>query len=436
MNGFLNSKMSPRLLFLFVILMYLIVFGVLVLNETITTRCVADECGYIQFSKNLLQGFYSPPSPEIDLWWGPGYPLFLTPFLALDFDRVGLVLVNVALSLGAIHLLYKTARLFLAKRDALIVSAVWALYFIHYPFVFSALSEPLTTLLILFIAYSFLRPCNGREELIFHLLCGLSLGLLILTKVIFSYVCLILGLLALFMYCFSSLKKISRKSLFVLGIGFLVTFPYQFYTYGLTGKLFYFSNAGGSALYFMTSPHPGEFGEWNNSNFTVNCGYAKEVPCNSELFARNHKKVFSEAKSLPPIERDEFLKAIALENIKNNPIKYFKNYVNNFSRMLFNIPNSYFYQREQTIIRLLPNSIIFTLIIFSFFYTIFNWRRFPVLFCVIVTFVLSYISVHLFVSSEPRHFNVALPVILIWIALTLRISISSVLTSQKLPSRP
>jgi hypothetical protein len=36
-----------------------------------------------------------------------------------------------------------------------------------------------------------------------------------------------------------------------------------------------------------------------------------------------------------------------------------QNYVNNFSRMLFNIPQSYFYQREQTIFRIIPNSFVF-----------------------------------------------------------------------------
>jgi len=429
MNKILNPLFSlniretkPEYALLVIAMVYIASFAFMLLTGRIVGQCVSDECGYIQLGINILNGYYSSRIPaEINLWWGPGYPVLLAPLIAIGLTREWFVFVNVLLSVLTIFVLYVTARFFLSKSLAVLAAIVWALYYLHFPYVFSALSEPLATFLAISFLYFLIRAILVDGQLSNILICGLIFGFLILTKVIFAYVLVALFLLTLIASLYERLRPNSRKVALALLVAFITTVPYQFYTFNLTGKVFYFSNAGGSSLYFMTSPHSGEFGEWNNGTFTANCGFATDVPCNAEKFARNHAHIFASAEKLNPIERDDYLKKIAFENIINHPLKYMRNYVNNFSRMLFNIPNSYFYQREQTIARILPNSILLTLMILAVGVNLFYLSRFPISVLVIPIFVASYLSIHLLVSSEPRHFNIMVPCILVWVFNSLRV---------------
>ena len=166
----------------------------------------------------------------------------------------------------------------------------------------------------------------------------------------------------------------------------------------------------------MTSPYLGEFGDWNNSTLSANCGYVEEVPCNAEKFKQNHSRFFEYLKKLDPIAADEEFKKRSIQNILAHPIKYLKNYINNFSRMLFNIPQSYFYQREQTILRIIPNSFVFVFMVLGIIYSLLNYKKLPNSVLIIIIFVLSYLSIQLLVSAYPRHFNVIVPLIFIWLA--------------------
>ena len=77
-------KLTPFLL------LYLIICIVFAPHEN-----VGDEGRYLYFANNLLSGFYSPPYPEINLWNGPGYPLFLAPFIFFELPLIALRLLNV-----------------------------------------------------------------------------------------------------------------------------------------------------------------------------------------------------------------------------------------------------------------------------------------------------------------------------------------------------
>jgi uncharacterized membrane protein len=116
------------------------------------------------------------------------------------------------------------------------------------------------------------------------------------------------------------------------------------------------------------------------------------------------------------ISADEEFKRRSIKNIINHPIKYFKNYINNFSRLLFNIPNSYFYQREQTILRIIPNSFVFVFLVIGILYSLMNYQKLTNSVLIIITFVMSYLSIQLLVSAYPRHINVIIPLIFIWLA--------------------
>jgi 4-amino-4-deoxy-L-arabinose transferase-like glycosyltransferase len=311
--------------------------------------------------------------------------------------------------------MFKTAILFLSQSKALIISLIWSLYYPHYQEIFTVLTEPFTTLLLISFAYFITKYVHNRKKLA-GLYSGVIFGFLVLTKVIFSYFLILLLFILMVFYLFRLNRKLMGQLIYVWIIAFSITLPYQLYTYHLTGKIYYFANSGGSSLYFMTSPYLGEFGEWNNTTFTANCGFSAEVPCNAEKFKKNHSSFFEYLKKLDPISADEEFKKRSLQNIIAHPVKYLKNYINNFSRMLFNIPNSYFYQREQTILRIIPNSFIFVFMVLGIIYSLIKYQRLPNSVLIIIIFVLSYLSIQLLVSSYPRHFNVIVPLILIWLA--------------------
>tara|TARA_Y100001968_G_scaffold328555_1_gene375971 strand:+ start:397 stop:1692 length:1296 start_codon:yes stop_codon:yes gene_type:complete len=401
-------------LFAFFGIIYMSIFYLSINSGLISNSCISDECGYIQFAENIINGFYSPESPDINLWWGPGFPLFLVPFKLLGIQRQGIILVNIILHTLSISLMFICSRILIPYRISIMITSIWGFYYIHYPSVFSAHSEPLACILLLTSFYFYLLY-TIQENHSYLISSSLLFGFLVLTKVIFSYVLLIILLLSLFVSLFK--KRIISALSFSL-IALILTIPYQIYTHQLTGKIFYFSNAGGESLYWMSTPHKGEFGEWNNSNFDANCNLIEdEIPCNKELYRKNHGKFYDELSKLRPIERDNVLKSKAITNIKKYPIKYIRNISSNISRMFFNIPNSYFYQRDiTTTARLFPNSILLSLIFFSSLITIANFNKIPnaIKFYFLITAIYLFLSSLL--STYPRMLNITLPFVITWIA--------------------
>ena len=121
------------------------------------------------------------------------------------------------------------------------------------------------------------------------------------------------------------------------------------------------------------------------------------------------------------IYKNDALIAQAKKNIKNNPIKYLRNISSNISRMFFNIPNSYFYQRDiTTTFRLFPNSILFTLILFSSLITVFNLKKIPQALRHFIGITFIYLFLSSLLSAFPRMLNISIPLILIWISYTLK----------------
>ena len=101
---------------------YLSIYIVMLYTNRIAPDCIADECRYISLAENLLNGFYSPPAPNINLWYGPGFPIILKPLVSLHADRSILILLNVLISIGVIVVMFKTAILFLSQLQALVNS--------------------------------------------------------------------------------------------------------------------------------------------------------------------------------------------------------------------------------------------------------------------------------------------------------------------------
>jgi len=260
---------SPFILFLPFLVLY--VFYVLRFH---TDAMEGDESRYIQFAQNLLQGFYSPAYPKIDLINGPGYPILLVPFVALKLPLISTTLFNAVLHYLSIVWLYKCILLITdSVRKSLIVAVCWGCYFLAWQEMPCTLTETFTLFLISLFSFLLLRIFKEQHKPVpYHqlILAGFTLGFLILTKVIFAYVVVFLLLITAVLYFIN--KIAACKYLLSVTVAAMITItPYVMYTYHITGKVFYLSSEGGKVLYWMTSPNENEYGDWNNNSFTANC---------------------------------------------------------------------------------------------------------------------------------------------------------------------
>ncbi|WP_295394498.1 hypothetical protein [uncultured Thiodictyon sp.] len=375
-----------------------------------------DGARYNEFANNLLNGFYSAPAPDINLWSGPGYPVFLMPFVFFKMPLVSMTLANAFFQYFSIILLFYAVKEYASRQKALFFSFLWACYYVSYQELYSISTEPLASFLTALVVYLVAKSFKSGSAIGFQFLLGVVIGYLALTKIIFGYVIVILLFISFLLFFFKIEPAKNKKLLFILSLAFAVNVPYLFYTYSLTGKALYFGNSGGLSLYWMSTPFEGEFGDWNNESFTANCGSAASALCNAASFAKNHQADIDYVSQFRGVERDDALKRIAINNILTHPVKYLRNCLSNVGRLFFGVPNSYIYQREETLVRFPPNSIILTMMIFSIIATIYNFKNIPLEIGFVVTLILVYLFLTTLVSAYPRQLYIVVPWLLFWFA--------------------
>ncbi len=403
----LKVTRNPYLLFSPFLLLFVVI--VLFLH---TSTLKGDESGYLYFAQNLLHGFYSPPAPRINLWWGPGYPLLLVPFQALHLPVISITLMNAVFQYLSLVFLFKAMLYFVEFHKALLFSLFWAFCFSSYLYLALILTEPFIIFLISLFVLSIIRSFNGQINK-FVFLSGFILGYIALTKVIFGYVLLFLLIWNVLLLIRNRKENDYRKTALILLIAFITVMPYLLYTYNLTGRFYYWGNSGGMSLYWMSNPCEQEYGSWINEKLNQ-----KEIistnGCSGTLLKMNHQKDIDEVLKYTGVQKDDAYKRIAIQNIKNHPVKYTKNVLANISCLLFDFPQTYTYQRY--LLKIWYFSILYTLMLVSLVLTIFNWRNIPFYIKFIVVFAFMYLGGSSLVSGASRQFVIMVPALLVWIA--------------------
>ena len=310
-----------------------------------------DEKRYALQATNLTQGFFIQ-ADRLQIDNGPGYPLMLTPFAELELNWRWAKLLNPFLMVGAFWILYLTTRQYVEWSAALWGVVLTSCY---YPFMrdFGRLiTEPLTCLLV--SAWAYLVCALWRHEGVTRtVLTGAVFGYLCLTKVIFGY------LLVVALFCFGVWALVGRdrrvmRLLASLVLAAFVCIPYLSYTQSLTGKSFFWADAGAYNLYWMSSPHSSDTGSWH-----------KRTDVFSQEELAPHREFFAELSQMPYEERSTALMRKAKENIKNHPGKYVRNWFANVGRLIFNYPIDYAPQTINTYFYFVANSIVIYLVISS-----------------------------------------------------------------------
>lgn len=434
----IKAAENPFLLFLPFLILYLVI--ILFLAENII---VGDENRYLMYARNLSHGFYTFPPPYLDLGNGPGYPLIITPFVALKLPLIYIKLLNALFYYFSTVLLFKALQQIVSFNYAIIFSIIWALYptnFETIPYVLpEAFASSLVPLIIFTVIKAF-KSDNAKENRKYILFAGLSIGYLALTKPIFGYVLIFMITGTILFWIVSKTKENLKKSIAILIIAFIITIPWLAYTYSMTGKILYWSSYGGNNLYWMSSPYENESGCYSNYPFDP-IDDENLLPGSAEQIKLNHEKDFKqilenkEAQKLyikngviigspyTGLIQDTILKRIAYQNIKSHPFKFIKNCFSNAGRIFFNYPSDYTLQKPSTLLRLPVNGTLLVFASFCLIITLIKWKRilFPIRF--LLFFGLLYLGGSLLGSAGPRMACLLAPVLLIWIAYTISKSV-------------
>jgi len=299
-----------------------------------------DEGRYLMFAENLTHGFYSPRD-TINLWNGPGYPLVLAPFVAFNIPLIVPTLANAVFLFLGVAYVYCTLRLYVRKSRALLAAYLFGLYPANLVALPLLVTEALAAFLVCGYIYHFASLFVRRPGVRRHLLlAAFYLAYLALTKVLFGYVIAGLLVVAAVAAIWAVIRRRGNRigalpMLAVCALALVLCLPYLVYTRSLTGKVFYWSDAGGSSLYWMSTPYWDELGDWHTNRAVF------EDPSLEE-----HRGVLAQILSLDSVERDEAFKARALENIVRHPAKFLYNWAANVGRLLFNFPYSHTPQRS------------------------------------------------------------------------------------------
>src|SRR5215470_222487 len=310
-----------------------------------------DEDRYVKFASNLTQGYYA--DPVYFLWNGPGYPLLLAAFMTLGGSWLLVKLLNAFFLFGGLLFFYRTLSFYLGELPATCLTFLLGLYPPILQESPQLLTEPLAFFLVCAFSFYYCRLCQQSEGWVSMFLAAVCLGWLTLTKFFFGYVLLasLLYFLLLFLW---RRRHQDRRSWQTFLFALILCMPYLLYTYSLTGQVFYWGNTGGTVAYWISTPYKEEFGDYN--------GVPGQIRQTKEVI-ENHGAYFERLAHLPPIEWDRELKRRALQNIKENPVKFVRNWLANVGRLLFSYPFSYTPQKLSTFVYLIPNMFLVVLFV-------------------------------------------------------------------------
>ena len=320
----------------------LLAFLTLLIGKLSGNELKGDEYRFFGYAEYLLlEGKYVMDSDGL-LWNGPGLPMIMTPFVYFEVPILKIRLLNAFFLVAAFFVLQYLFRSFLSKKYALTLSLALVLFPAVLKIALVFYTEVLCFLLISILIYCFDRLHKRRSRLLV-LGTAICFSYLVLTKIIFFFVLLIL-LLSSFVLKLRKGDPLLQQFSSAFSLSLIFILPYLLYTYQVSGKFPYLGNSGGMQIYWMTvdgQEHTGEWhpfpGDWNPFPASSTHQWSTGNYTN-EVWYQENKMVIDEWKKLGPIEADSYLKQMAWQNIKSQPLIYLKNIYYNASRLILNIP--------------------------------------------------------------------------------------------------
>lgn len=380
---------------------------------------IGDEGTYLRYAKNLSEGFYSPrDNPEVA--FGPGYPMFLVPFVLAGVPLIIPTLFNAIFIVGGVYFFYRTLRLFhFSDRTALIGSYLLGIYPPLFRWSYVLYTESMTFFFVcasLFFVSRFLRQKEFNYSS--YLPAIISLAILTYTKFYFNFVTMVSVVVVLAGFVLFRNRN-NFKALSVLIGSFCLFSPFLIYMYFLTGKVLYTSTHGGKILYHRATPFDGEYGNYFPNSVILDASdksdVAKGVYSNIEELSKNHRAFYEEIEHLSYMKRDSAFKRKAKAYMFENPKKYLKNTIANTGRLFFHFPFSYRREGLGPYGYLIPNMFLVVFSIIGIYPAILGRRRIPYELLASILFVCIYLGGLILLLGKGRNLIAAVPILLLFI---------------------
>lgn len=376
----------------------LLVGYVILVLITASGNFQGDEGRYVMYATNLSHGYYSPKG-EIFLWNAPGYPILLVPFIILKIPWLAAKLLNPIFLFIAVLYFYYTLRFYIQERPAIFFAYLLGVYPPFSRYMHMLLTEHLSIFLLCGFMYHFCKLYHENKNSWYQLTFAfIYLGYLALTKAFFGYV-ILSGILLYFSLYIKDRIYAMKRTFMVYLFALALCIPYLVYTYSLTGKVFYWGNTGGYMLYLMSSPYEEEFGDWG------------------ERSSKNHVAFEKEMEGLSALEKESMYKQRAISNIVGHPKKYFRNWLANIGRLLFNYPFSYDSQKLSSYFYFIPNMFLFVPLVLCIYPTIRRWECIPFEIKALILFAVVSFTGSTFLNGENRYIWPLVPIFLLWISI-------------------
>jgi hypothetical protein len=298
---------------------------------------VGDESHFLSAARRIAEGAYADPTATngVDfLWHGPGLPGLITPLVQLRVPLTEMRLLGPLLLFAAVVVFYRLLRLRLPRRPALLAAYALGLYAPTYETLPSLHKEPLALLLVIVAMDAGTRYArHGRPR---HLaVAGLALSGLVMTRLEYGWVVTALAVVTTIWWLRERRTHPgeaigARRWALVAAAGVVACVPWLFYTYGLTGHLFYWGSSGGLSLYWMAQSGRGQLGQW----------HAVHTVFRDPRLA-GYRPFFHYLKSLHPLGADLALRHAAVNAALARPGAYLVNVLANVGRIFFGLPFSF-----------------------------------------------------------------------------------------------
>jgi 4-amino-4-deoxy-L-arabinose transferase-like glycosyltransferase len=323
-----------------------------------------DEGVYVGLARNLTHGFYRAGSSDgplnmcfpgwetPDLWYGPGFPAFLAPLVALGLPVSVIRLVGPTLLLLSVLLFYRLLLETVGQRSALLGALGLGLFVPFYRYLPFLHSEFLALLLVIVAMIALTRALRtgSRGAMV---VAAAALAGLALTRVAYGWVLTLLLLVWLARWLIRRTTT-ARRLVMIHSLALALCVPWLVYTSAVTGRPFLWGTSGSLSLYWMSSPNAVDRGDWHCASDVFNVAWLAP-----------HRPFFVAHAQDSPIEQDRALERQARKNIIHHPWKYAENLTANASRILFNAP----YSRRPLDLRasvfLIPGILLVTLLAVS-----------------------------------------------------------------------
>lgn len=370
-------------------------------------RSYSDESLYVYFARNIVHGKYAVASQQTDgkyLWHGPGLPLVLAPFAALNLSvHVMRIVGPTSLVLAGI-MMWRLLTRWVSPRLAVLGGALLSLFLPFLRLLPQLYSEPLE---LMFLVATILALTKAYEsgQLRWAVVSGLCAGGVVLTRVDEGWVLIIFTVGVLL---FAAWKR-SRKQIpavVCVVVACVVCAPWLAHTYSLAHQFPYWASSGGESLYWMASTTPGNTGSWTSTTQALtDPNFAPDRP------------LFERIAHLPQVERASRLQSAAVRLIRQYPLNFLKHVVENFTRMVFGAPYSFQSSAARLVAYGVPDVALLLLLGWAIFWLRRRFTRLP--FSVKALLVVGAVSlvVHLPVSAYTRMNTPMIPGIIAVIAL-------------------